>query len=88
MYYPTCVFNAWSAHLPTVILLEIDYTLSACAKKSHRFTVIPSSTRLRAEANGAARGPILKLYVIKLCYYNCYRLLDAMMTTAADSDHI
>lgn len=88
MYYPTCVFNAWSAHLPTVILLKIDYTLLACAKKAHRFTVIPCYTIVRAEACRAARGPILKLYVVKLCYYNCYRLLDAAMTTAADSDHI
>lgn len=24
VYYPTCVFNAWSARLPTAILLKID----------------------------------------------------------------
>lgn len=41
-----------------------------------------------AEADRAARGPTLNLYLVKLCYYNCYRLLDAMMTTAADLDHI
>lgn len=28
---------------------------------------------MRAEACGAAGGPIVKLYVVKLCYYNCYR---------------
>lgn len=74
--------------MPTVILLKIDYTLLDCAKKAHRFTVILRSTIERAEACRVARGPTLKLYVVKLCYYNCYRLLDTKMTTAADSDHI
>lgn len=80
---PTCVFNVWSAHLPTVILLTIDL-----CQKAHGFTVIPCSTTDRAEVCRPARGLILKLYVVSLCYYNCYRLLDATMTSAADSDQI
>lgn len=41
VYYPTCVFNAWPTHLPTVILLKIDYTLLTTAKKARRFTAVP-----------------------------------------------
>lgn len=47
--------------MPTVILLEIDYTLLAGAKNACRFTITPGCTMAKAEACTAARDTNLKL---------------------------